>query len=506
MDWLLPPPNLPTLQPGETLYSWAGYVYAKNAVLDPRELSRRLYGAPYAALLHDFPAHLDGLDIRLAGALGNPRDLALSRTLLGYFLPPLASQVAAELLSRTRVSAYSTIKFKLGIPASRVGGNHPLKACCSCISEDEVGMGRAYWHIEHQFPSALVCVKHERMLRWVQGDITPVHQRGWILPTFGLPRKWLEPPEPPARQVVKLMTLAEYSSAWAQLAPASLDSQQLSRTYQAAMRANGWVTTGGNLRLRDITAAVKDHFHGLDALPGLASIAVIRDDWPGLVGTLARSAPRSGHPLKHLLLISMLFPDWTAFLRAYEGARGPVPEPKTDIEDNQAATPAPMSAFAALVKAGSSLSSAAAEIGVSTSTGVRWAKLLSLPYTSRAKSLKPQMLDAVRACLRRGVTKEEVSRTCGISAVSLNRLLSSEPALAEEWRKARTAIMRTANRAQFLRAIRSHPGWTIKQLRRLRGNGYMWLYRHDREWLLHHLPGMWSSAEEPPDNQPAAHT
>ncbi len=88
-----------------------------------------MFGAPYAALLHDFPAHLDGFDVRLAGALGSPRDLALSRTLLGYFLPSLAPQVAADVLSRTRVSAYSTIKFKLGITASRVGGSHPLKAC-----------------------------------------------------------------------------------------------------------------------------------------------------------------------------------------------------------------------------------------------------------------------------------------------------------------------------------------------------------------------------------------
>jgi transposase len=506
MDWLLPPPNLPSLQPGETLYSWSGFVHARNAVLDPRELSRRLFGAPYAALLHDFPAHLDGFDVRLAGALGSPRDLALSRTLLGYFLPSLAPQVAADVLSRTRVSAYSTIKFKLGIPASRVGGSHPLKACCSCISEDEVSLGRAYWHIEHQFPSTLVCVKHERMLRWVQVDITPVHQRGWILPTLGLPRKWLELPEPPASQLGKLVTLARHSSAWAQLAPAILDNQQLSRAYQAAMRANGWVTAGGNLRLRDLTASVKEHFQGLDSLPGLASLAAIRDDWPGLVGTLARTAPRSGHPLKHLLLISMLYPDWTAFLRAYEDAVEPAPAPKQEASDDQAATAASMSAFAALVKAGRSLTSAATEVGVSTSTGVRWAKVLGLPYTARAKSLKPQILDAVRACLRRGATKEEVCRTCAISAVSLNRLLSSEPALAEEWRKARTATARAENRAQFLQAIRSHPGWTVKQLRQLQGNGYMWLYRHDREWLLQNLPSMWSYAEEASDIRPTAQT
>ncbi len=493
MDLLPSLPNLPALLPGETLYSWAGYAHARNAVLDPRELSRRLYGAPYAALLHDFPAHLDVLDARLDGALGSPRDLALRRTLLGYFLPPLIEQSAAVLLSRTRTSAYSTIKFKLGIPASRVGGSHPLKACCSCIAADEAEFGRAYWHIEHQFPSALVCVKHQRMLRFISNRITPVHQRGWFLPTLGLPREWVEPPEPAAQQFDVLLTLAAHSHAWAKLDPASLDGEHLAQAYQSALRDQGWATARGSLRLAGLTRAVQSHFQGLNSFPGLASLSSIRDDWPGLVGTLARATPRSGHPLKHLLLIAMLFPDWPAFQRAYRqatasGREAPPSEIDSDVQSSEQ-----MTRFAALVRDGRSLTGAAKEVGVTTATGVRWAKVLGLSFTSRAKTLTPPILEAVRDRLRAGATKEAVCSACSISLVSLNRLISSEPEVAEQWRRARLSIALDTNRAQFLRAIQDHPGWTVKQLRELRGNGYMWLYRNDREWLLQNLPSMWNA-------------
>ncbi len=107
--------------------------------------------------------------------------------------------------------------------------------------------------------------------------------------------------------------------------------------------------------------------------------------------------------------------------------------------------------------------------------------------------MTPPILEAVRARLRAGAIKEAVCSACSISSVSLNRLISSEPEVAEQWRRARLAIAQDTNRDQFLRAIQDHPGWTVKQLRQLRGNGYMWLYRNDREWLLQNLPSMWNA-------------
>jgi hypothetical protein len=493
LDW--PLPNLPTLFSDETLYSWAGFAYARNGVADVREFSRRLYGSPYTALLHDFPANLNELDANLHGSLGPPRTLALRHTLLGYFLPAHLSESAEAILRRTLTGAYSDLKFKLGIPASRVGGYHPLKACSVCMEADERDRGRAYWHVEHQLPSVLVCAKHLVPLRWVNDDsATPVHRRGWILPRMGLDREWVELPKVSQTQLERLAHLAALSSAWAGLEPGSLDGRQLARTYQSAFRARGWVTSGGSLRLATLVSAVRSHFEGLESLPGLAPLASIRADWPGLVGSLARNSPRSGHPLKHLLLISMLFDDWGAFTREYtqhvEAAGQPETETLAAIDENRAV----IDEFRRLVQQdGFSITAASKQVGISVTTGVRWAKLLGIQFTSRSKHITYALLESIRSLLRDGKDKDEICQACGISQVSLNRLISSEPTVAEQWRKARHDQARVENRGRFAKAVADHRGWTLKQIRALPGNGYMWLYRNDRDWLLEHLPGLWGT-------------
>jgi len=490
--WPPPLPNLPTLFPDETLYSWAGFAHARNGVADVREFSRRLYGSPYTALLHDFPANLNTLDTKLDGSLGSPRTLALRHTLLGYFLPALPSDSAEAILRRTLAGAYSDIKFKLGIPASRVGGYHPLKACSACMEEDEKDRGRAYWHVEHQLPSVLACAKHLVLLRWVNDEATPVHRRGWILPRMGLDREWIELPKVAQTQLGRLTHLARLSSAWAGLEPGSLDKRQLARTYQSAFRARGWVTSAGSLRLSRLVSAVRSHFEGLESLPGLTPLTSIRADWPGLVGSLARSSPRSGHPLKHLLLISMLFEEWGAFAQEYSqhGVAASPSEPEKLAAIGQGETP--IEEFRRLVQAdATSITAAARQLGVSVSTGVRWAKLLGIQFTSRSKYITPELLESTRSLLRDGKEKDEICLASGISQVSLNRLISSEPTVAEQWRQAREDHARVENRARFVRAVADHQGWTLKQIRALPGSGYMWLYRNDRSWLLEHLPGLW---------------
>jgi hypothetical protein len=93
------PPNLPRLQPGQTLYSWCGAVHRWNGNVDVRETSRQRFGVPYAGLLHDFPFHLDALGEHTSNLMGSVRRIALRRTLLGYFLAMATEDVAQRVLA-----------------------------------------------------------------------------------------------------------------------------------------------------------------------------------------------------------------------------------------------------------------------------------------------------------------------------------------------------------------------------------------------------------------------
>ena len=498
MTWPPPLPNLPKLLPGETLYSWSGFVHAENAVADCREMSRRLYGAPYSALLHDFPANLERLDRNLGGRLGPSRTLALRHTLLGYFLPAVSSLLAETILSRTLVGAYSDIKLKLGIPASRVGGAHPLKCCSACMEEDNDRYQRAYWHVEHQYPSVLVCPWHRRPVRFAQTMITPVHRRGWILPTLGLERDWVELPQLSDLQRDRLASLAHHSLAWSRLEPGSLDAHLLARTYRRVLAQDGLVTSGGSLRLGPLVTRIRTFYDGLETLPGLASLGTIHRDWPGLAGNLARSEPRSTHPLKHLLLINLLFRDWAEFEATYRfeasGEAAQTDEPQTVLHEPSRADDERMQAFRGLVETGYSVTAASKELKITTTTGVRWATVMCLPFAARPKTVTPEVKQHARALLRKGEPKEKVSRASGLSKVSIDRLISSEPDLGRQWHEATFARLLAANRARFTEAIRAHPDWTLKEVRSLRNSGYAWLYRNDKPWLLENLPSLWAAA------------
>lgn len=380
----------------------------------------------------------------------------------------------------------------LGITASRVGGHHPLKACPTCMETDLATHGHAFWHIEHQFPSVFVCAEHGTPLRVAWDPTTPVHRRGWILPTTGLQRSWLDLAVPHPESWSQLQRLARFSASWAELLPASLTPDHLSLTYRIALAAHGIVTPAGSLRLPVLVKFIRDRYHGLESLPGMQILESVNAEWPGMAAALTRVKPRLGHPLKHLLLIAALFDTWPDFLDAYRGAIA------SESESPQPAPPRPSlrqlaeDHFIQLVKNdGLSITAAAREVGVTTSTGIRWAKMRAIAYKARPKSLRPETLECARALLVEGLDKASISEQCRISAVSLNRLISSEPAIATEWRTARTAAARALNRDRFLRAIALNPGVNVSELRRLPRSGYMWLYRNDRDWLMDHLPAIW---------------
>lgn len=175
-------PVLPTVAPRETLYSWCATVHRRSVSGSVISTSRRLFGSNYSGLLHDFPARLGELARRTEGRIGSPRELALKHTLLGYFLPFIGAASGEAILLAVETGAVPDLKMRLGIPASGIGGYHPMRWCAECVRRDRQVIGWSIWYVDHQSPSTLVCTEHYRPLMQTWHTISPVHRREWLVP------------------------------------------------------------------------------------------------------------------------------------------------------------------------------------------------------------------------------------------------------------------------------------------------------------------------------------
>ena len=491
---------LPTISAGETLYSWCATVHRRACSLSTIATSKALFGKPNAARLHDFPGFLGELTSRTEGLVGDPKELALGHSLMGYFLAFTPEERGRVLLDGVIHGSVPDIKMKLGIPASGIGGYHPLKCCEKCIQSDIESQGWPIWHLVHQLPSVLVCGIHQRPLVLHWDDITPVHRRAWIKPSTAHSPQRFEIPIADDRTLDLLLRLADISEKTASSPPGTLTSDQLARAYQYWAANNSAFSPGNSIRHTVMTSALTRSFDQIcSSLAGMGP-ASCKPQLGSIIGAVARTKPRPAHPLKHLVLIACMFGNWDAFWAAH------MDEASSHGDSTPHAPALPKwnpneengTRFAQLVREENlSIRQASDAFGISTSTGVRWAKIHDLAYTPRTRTLTTEFLEKVRQHLRTGIEKVEVIAKTEISSVSLNRLLSSEPSLRAQWLLAKEDRLRSQNREKFLTTLKNHPGVPIWLLRKLANTGWAWLYRHDRAWLKEIIPTLW---QEPVDD------
>jgi hypothetical protein len=456
--------------------------------------SQALFGKPNAARLHDFPGHLGELALRTEGLLGDPRQIALGHSLLGYFLAFTPADKSSRLLIETIKSSVSDIKMRLGIPASGVGGYHPLKCCQQCVQQDIQSYGWPIWHLEHQFPSVLVCRKHQRPLVLHWDDVTPVHRREWIKPSTEPSPQRFEISVANDQTLDLLLRLADISTKAAAMPPGTMQSEKLAQTYQRWAAENSMLSPGNSIRHSAMASAIAPSFDQIcSSFSGMGPVA-FNPQLGAVIGLVARTKPRPAHPLKHLVLITCMYGHWDKFWSAFtdDSPQKMVISRIDAIQQTPNEEQRSVDQFVQLIQSSNlSIRQAAATLGISTSTGVRWAKIGGINYTQRARGLTPEYVERVRKVLRMGKEKLEVMAETQITSVSLNRLLSSEPTLRAQWRSAKTERHRKINREKFLTVVKQNPGVPIWLLRKLPSNGWAWLYRHDRSWLAGVIPSLW---------------
>ena len=418
---------LPTWLPGETLYSLSARYHRLSANRLAADTSQQLYGAKNAGFWHDFPSRLGCFVERTQGRLGAVELLAKRHTLLGFYAPFRTKEEIAAAISAMASASVRDLKFKLGLPASRVGADHPLKVCPDCVEEDRQTEGGAYWHLEHQWPSIWHCPRHDRLLYVCLARNKTRNHLQWILPDDVEPASWWQPPLINVRARAFIVRLAKITADLQERPIFEIDPERFRNACLAACRRRGWLHESRGVLLLSIQKAFFVETVGINVFPGMNFLAGVGQEGDGFVGMMLRRARGRKHPLKQLLLICLLFDDWLTFRDIYasEPKVAPIIDPRRLM-------------LASMVRQEKvSISEAARRLGLSVDKAVYWAKKDGVPYRKRPRLVDKEKALLIADALRNGDECLAVAARLGVPVATVRRYLDNHADVRFAWNWAR---------------------------------------------------------------------
>ncbi|WP_269499751.1 TnsD family Tn7-like transposition protein [Castellaniella sp. S9] len=475
----------------ETLYSLCcRYHYVTGNTLASISNSQ-LFGHPRHGSQHDFASRINVFVERTQGHFGvTSEEIIYKHTILPFFLRWKSAQEAQDLVHTLSQGHASAIKSRLGLPSSGLRAHHPLKACPSCMSNDQLLFGTSYWHLTHQLPGVWVCPTHGCMLLESTKKSTGIGQFLWYLPHKG---SFYETPSNPLAFCAKslLQRLANIvvganSLSW----DTYIDSIKLCAIYRDALYSHGLLRGNTQIALKE---AADSYFRFLLPLQESSldlPLPLSPDRAKLQLSRLLSHPQRSTHPLRHLLIILWLYGQWDTFWFAYTHP----PYKRVNYGLSKAASTIPSSTKSLRVeellnlvnKMGLTISKAAAQVGVSVSTAQAWASSQGVQVDRRSKLPKPT-IQSIVCELRTGADKAILAARHQVSIQTITRLLRTESGLHQDWRDARIEGQRMIAKRTWMETIARHPDAILTELRTLQPAYYSWLYRHDKQWLIQSL-------------------
>ncbi len=481
----LPPPL-----PRETSYSWCARFHRLNTSATARATGRLLFDSSVAGFRHDFPTHLDILSETTSYHLGSIEDIVYGRTPFAIFATFLPAQSTGAIIDGMRNSGHSRIKYHLGALPSRAGVTAPLKACPSCMHADKISSGVAWWHVEHQWPAVMTCREHGAPLLVATQEFHSRCLKDWFLPTDLKPANWWKPNTLDEKTVARLRTISEWGLRLAERYNHPFDSELLRLAYHLRCKSIGWTSMDGSLKFNEIRVALRDAYSCLEDLPGFTFIRDTCHEHGGFVGSLLRQFVGNKYPLKHVIMMEFLFGSPDTFFAEYERVFSA--SSKLDKSELWAELTESRNQLKLLVgEAGYSVNSASKRLGLPVGQALRFLRQEGVEYKRRPRVLNLQSESILRQLLESGESQEMIAWMLKIKKSFIRAYLKEHAELRNVWKNAYQNQLLGKYRAHLLQLLSERPGLTMKQMKKIPGNGIQWLLRHDKDWLKGNLPCLW---------------
>ncbi len=472
--------------PDETLFSLCSRYHRLSKNYKSSSTCQQLFGHKLQGLAHDFPSRIDYLAAAADGVLGGPDEIIYRHSILPFYLPLAQEHIKTSAIAAMRGEGIGHLKWNLGILTSRFRANHPLKACPKCLGEDVQNHRVAYWHRSHQLPGVWICPIHSEWLLTASIKSTGVERFFWCLPNLNELESPFAPAEPnQAQSNASLLKLAQSSISLASLPePFLFDPTRLQQCYLARLKNWGLVKESGlQIKPRELGVQLSEYAQSLRVTPELMALPNTVDE--AIAFARKMIAPRTGtHPLRHLVWINWLFGSWGQFFQAYENFSEDIAS-KPDLlpPESAADNPKKTELIRLLTNEGLTITGAAKYLKIDFGTAAAWATKAGIKVPARPSKMTPEIRGEMIRALNNGDDKKVIATTHDLSITTVTKLLSTEVGLSEAWHQARFRKAQESHRQAWQIVITNNPNLGVKAVRVLEPATFMWLYRHNREWL-----------------------
>ena len=262
------------------------------------------------------------------------------------------------------------------------------------------------------------------------------------------------------------------------------DPTRLQQCYLSRLKDRGLVKESGlQIKPRELGVQFSEHAQVLRVTPELMELPNTVDE--AIAFARKMIAPRTGtHPLRHLVWINWLFGGWGHFFQAYENFSEDIAiEPDLLPPEIPVDNPKKTELINLLTKEGLTITGAAKRLEIDFGTAAAWATKAGIKVPARPSKMTPEIRGQMIRALNNGDDKEVIAITHSLSITTVTKLLSTEVGLSEAWHQARFKKAQDSHRQAWQSVITNNPNLGVKAVRVLEPAAFMWLYRHNREWL-----------------------
>jgi len=305
--------------PDELLYSAFARYHFYSGNIDLKDTLSELFGKNSAIPSFEIGSHLEFLCNALGGSY-TPESLIQEHTLFPFYAPFLPGNRRKELLKDITSSDGKGIYTRIGIVAGSICKKDCIYYCPVCVKDEMERIGEAYIHREHQLQGVIMCPHHEKFLkkypikRHENSRVEYIRLDGSLL---DLSDVYLYQ----GKYQDELLRISKASYYLLSNDLSSISKTDVLLRYKNLLYEKNLATNRLRVKQDELHDLVAGHY-GTELLEILESCIDKNDEYNWL-RVATRSVARTVHPLRHILLILFLTKDMDTFFNGIRETYNP---------------------------------------------------------------------------------------------------------------------------------------------------------------------------------------